>query len=109
MRLLLVFALVCLSCGAMAQGTDLGWLRGEVKDATSKEVLAFAKVQVLCGPELWEGMTDFDGQYVIRVPYGPVVVTVDTDGYLMYRTTSMIERTKMTFLNVDMERMKKVP
>ncbi|MBL7952766.1 MAG: carboxypeptidase-like regulatory domain-containing protein [Flavobacteriales bacterium] len=90
----------------MAQGTDLGWLRGEIKDAVSREVLPFAKVQVLCGPELWEGMTDFDGQFIIRVPYGPVVITVDSEGYRIYRTTGTVERTSMTFLNVAMERMK---
>lgn len=106
MRLILVFTLVCRLSGAMAQGTDLGWLRGEIKDAVSREVLPFAKVQVLCGPELWEGMTDFDGQFIIRVPYGPVVITVDSEGYRIYRTTGTVERTSMTFLNVAMERMK---
>lgn len=109
-RILAVISLVLVTAGcAAAQGSELGWLQGEVKDATNGEPLPFAKIEVLCGPDLLDGMTDYDGQYVIRVPYGPYANAVNAKGFLMFRTTGNIERTRITFLNVELERMKKLP
>jgi len=94
---------------ATAQGTSLGWLKGEVRDASNGELVPFARIEVLCGPELWVGMTDFDGQYTLRVPPGPFVIRLDAKGYLMYRTSGIADETRISFLNVDLERMKKLP
>ncbi|MBL7946741.1 MAG: carboxypeptidase regulatory-like domain-containing protein [Flavobacteriales bacterium] len=92
----------------VAQGSDLGWLKGEVRDAKSGEVLPFADIEVLCGPSLWDGVTDFDGQYTLRLPYGPFVLSAGAEGYYRYRTTGIIEPTRMTFLNLELEPMKKL-
>ena len=96
------------SFGAVAQGSDLGWLKGEVRDAKSGNVLPFADIEVLCGPNLWDGMSDFDGEYTLRLPYGPFVLSIGADGYYRYRTTGTIVPTRMTFLNVELEPMKKL-
>lgn len=108
MRLVIYFGLMLtMTFSAKAQGSDLGWLQGEVKDAKTGMGLPFARIEVLCGPDLWNGMTDYDGRYVIRVPYGPFVVSVVADGYAKYVTTGTVEPTTITFHNVDLEKLKK--
>ncbi len=109
-----IFVLLCLMVlrsegHAQERAGDLGWLRGEVRNGETGEPLPFVKMQALFGASLWEGMTDHDGSYVIRVPWGPFVMTADAEGYYVQRVMGKVDRRTMTFVDLELQPMKKVP
>lgn len=107
--IVLVLTLSCTVVNAQERDGDFGWLRGEVHDADTGEPVVYARIQALFGRSLWEGMTDYDGAYVIRVPWGPFVMTAEAEGYILFKEVGKVDRRTMTFVDIQLDPLKKEP
>ncbi|MBL0127694.1 MAG: carboxypeptidase-like regulatory domain-containing protein [Flavobacteriales bacterium] len=89
------------------RGRDLDWLQGHVVDAKSNEPLAFVRMEVTLKDSIWDSITDFDGFYLIRLPFGKASVRISMEGYVTYRSDLTIEHHRITFKDIRLDPVKK--
>lgn len=77
------------------QGQDLGSLQGRVSDVSSDSSLSFVRMELKVGDSIWETVTDFDGFYLIRLPYGQARLSVVREAYERYDQDLIILRDRV--------------
>jgi len=95
--------------GQAQRGGDFGMLIGHVVNATNGEPVPFVPIEVHMGDSLWASITDHDGMYVIRLPKGRASIRTDKEDYLTFQGEMDIDWRKLSFLDIRLDPVKKLP
>ena len=97
----LFFLIASLSLHAQ-RGRDLGWVKGTVKDAVTKEGLPYARVIVANTTSADTTIADFDGSFVIRCAKELSSLRILVEGYLTFEQ-KIDPRGRMVFVDVELQ------
>ena len=91
------------------RGWNLGWLQGHIVDATSNEPIPFVRMEILVNDSIWDTITDYEGFYLIRLPFGKASVNVHKEAYITFHSELIIAEDRIVFKDISLEAVKKQP